>query len=77
MSIDNRPDGKDTAAIRSGKITWPDVTQVAGVTGNPASLRVSINGKAPIRPKLGRNEPCWCGSGKKYKRCHLEEDVRA
>ena len=21
-------------------------------------------------PKLGRNEPCWCGSGKKYKRCH-------
>ena len=21
-------------------------------------------------PKLRRNEPCWCGSGKKYKRCH-------
>lgn len=21
--------------------------------------------------KLGRNEPCWCGSGKKYKKCHL------
>ena len=21
-------------------------------------------------PKLGRNEPCWCGSGKKYKHCH-------
>jgi preprotein translocase subunit SecA len=20
--------------------------------------------------KLGRNEPCWCGSGKKFKRCH-------
>ena len=20
--------------------------------------------------KLGRNKPCWCGSGKKYKRCH-------
>jgi SEC-C motif-containing protein len=19
---------------------------------------------------LGRNDPCWCGSGKKYKRCH-------
>ena len=29
---------------------------------------------APIlntRPRLGRNDPCWCGSGKKYKRCHL------
>ncbi len=21
-------------------------------------------------PKLGRNEPCFCGSGKKYKHCH-------
>jgi hypothetical protein len=20
--------------------------------------------------KLGRNQPCWCGSGKKYKLCH-------
>lgn len=24
------------------------------------------------RRKIGRNEPCWCGSGKKYKRCHLD-----
>lgn len=23
------------------------------------------------RPDLGRNEPCWCGSGRKYKKCHL------
>jgi preprotein translocase subunit SecA len=22
------------------------------------------------REKIGRNEPCWCGSGKKYKFCH-------
>lgn len=21
-------------------------------------------------PKLGRNDPCWCGSGRKYKSCH-------
>jgi preprotein translocase subunit SecA len=19
---------------------------------------------------VGRNDPCWCGSGKKFKRCH-------
>lgn len=24
--------------------------------------------------KIGRNDPCWCGSGKKYKQCHLAED---
>jgi len=21
-------------------------------------------------PKLGRNDPCFCGSGKKFKKCH-------
>ena len=20
--------------------------------------------------KIGRNDPCWCGSGKKFKKCH-------
>ncbi|WP_255603870.1 SEC-C metal-binding domain-containing protein [Oscillochloris sp. ZM17-4] len=28
---------------------------------------------APAR-KPGRNEPCWCGSGRKYKHCHLSAD---
>jgi hypothetical protein len=31
----------------------------------------------PIRntgPKLGRNDRCWCGSGKKYKQCHMRHD---
>lgn len=35
--------------------------------------------QAPVQAKrehvlLGRNDPCWCGSGKKYKNCHLRED---
>jgi len=24
--------------------------------------------------EMSRNAPCWCGSGKKYKQCHYEED---
>jgi len=24
--------------------------------------------------KIGRNDPCWCNSGKKYKYCHLDRD---
>lgn len=31
--------------------------------------------KKVVRP--GRNEPCHCGSGKKYKKCHLDEDEAA
>ena len=27
--------------------------------------------RAEPRPDIGRNEPCWCGSGRKYKKCHL------
>ena len=30
-----------------------------------------VNGNAaPAAPKVGRNDPCPCGSGKKYKKCH-------
>ncbi|MGE0191135.1 MAG: SEC-C domain-containing protein [Planctomycetota bacterium] len=32
----------------------------------------------PSRPdRPGRNDPCWCGSGTKYKRCHLAADEGA
>lgn len=33
---------------------------------------------APVRrvPRPDRNAPCYCGSGKKYKKCHLEADER-
>ena len=36
---------------------------------------LGLEEKKPL-PKLGRNDPCWCGSGKKYKHCHLETDSR-
>ena len=29
------------------------------------------------RVKTGRNDPCPCGSGKKYKKCHQEADEKA
>ena len=41
-----------------------------GEDGGPSGL-------APIvlsKPIPGRNEPCWCGSGEKYKKCHLAAD---
>ena len=34
---------------------------------------------APVRsmPRVGRNDPCPCGSGKKYKQCHMRTDEGA
>jgi preprotein translocase subunit SecA len=27
-------------------------------------------GFTPTGARIGRNDPCWCGSGQKYKKCH-------
>jgi preprotein translocase subunit SecA len=37
--------------------------------GRPAGAG-AIASAQPVPGKIGRNDPCWCGSGKKYKRCH-------
>jgi preprotein translocase subunit SecA len=29
----------------------------------------------PEKRDLGRNDLCWCGSGRKYKRCHMRQDA--
>jgi hypothetical protein len=36
----------------------------------------AFGGNAPEAPavKPGRNDVCWCGSGRKYKKCHYAED---
>ncbi len=40
-----------------------------GVDAKPQTMRKS-------GPELGRNDPCWCGSGKKYKNCHMKSDQK-
>lgn len=32
------------------------------------------SGEAKPERKLSRNDLCWCGSGEKYKHCHMEKD---
>src|SRR3989441_1267015 len=46
-----------------------------GGPGGATATAVNSNGggspsAVPAGTKLGRNDPCWCGSGKKYKKCH-------
>jgi hypothetical protein len=36
-----------------------------------------VDKSQPPKKVLGRNEPCHCGSGKKYKQCHLDKDEAA
>jgi len=32
--------------------------------------KISVKQVKRAEPKLGRNDPCHCGSGKKFKKCH-------
>ncbi|MBI3536780.1 MAG: SEC-C domain-containing protein, partial [Chloroflexi bacterium] len=43
---------------------------------SPKSLPEPMSARVSTAPgALGRNDPCWCGSGKKYKHCHMNSDV--
>ena len=53
--------GADAIAAAGGVST----AAVAG--GGSVSTRPIVNSE---RENIGRNDPCWCGSGKKFKRCH-------
>jgi preprotein translocase subunit SecA len=55
-----------------------DTTGLAGgadeaiVSGESAFNQPSAINHQPLK-KIGRNDPCWCGSGKKWKRCHYPQ----
>jgi preprotein translocase subunit SecA len=40
--------------------------------GGPEPVPEAMDAQQPVRVEKtpGRNEPCYCGSGKKYKMCH-------
>jgi preprotein translocase subunit SecA len=43
-----------------------------GAAAVAAGAATAVGAGQPVRSatKIGRNDPCYCGSGKKYKRCH-------
>jgi preprotein translocase subunit SecA len=42
---------------------------VPGVNGDSASAPPVVQ-QRHVEAEPGRNDPCWCGSGRKYKKCH-------
>ncbi|MBI3748813.1 MAG: SEC-C domain-containing protein [Chloroflexi bacterium] len=46
-------------------------TPVTGQGGNGKGPSSGLRpGYTPSGARIGRNDPCWCGSGAKYKKCH-------
>jgi len=51
----------------------PNASSVPSSTGFQNTTTVNTSSSVSDKKKLGRNDPCWCGSGKKYKKCHLPD----
>src|SRR4030095_5970474 len=44
--------------------------QAPGNGAGDSAPAAAMTGGATVNRKVGRNDPCPCGSGKKYKKCH-------
>ncbi len=70
------------AALRQPAAGIPDPSAVRGLPADPMRGAREVPGDAsvaggsvrqgftPSGTRIGRNEPCWCDSGQKYKKCH-------
>jgi preprotein translocase subunit SecA len=80
-----RPAMASSSATGGGRVTYSGgmVPQGAVAMAAAAGAAVEGNGGGFDEPpmhieqrrvdenqQLGRNDPCWCGSGKKFKKCH-------
>jgi preprotein translocase subunit SecA len=79
----NRYDDVDGGglAYEHESLAGADAIAAAGVGGAVAggAVATALGGGGAVatqqrvtaeRDKIGRNDPCWCGSGKKFKKCH-------
>ena len=62
--------GADAILAAGGGTATVDRRAVGGGGGSvttPVAAKPKVNSELE---NIGRNDPCWCGSGKKYKKCH-------
>jgi preprotein translocase subunit SecA len=82
LAADDPVQGQGSISAALAAATPEEIEQAAavmaadngGVPGTPNRMADDGETQAPIvksdREKIGRNDPCWCESGKKYKFCH-------
>jgi preprotein translocase subunit SecA len=77
--VDAAEKAAEEAAARAAKnVQYHHADYDAALAGEAPAVEPAGGGAAPAAvqtyvregAKIGRNDPCWCGSGKKYKQCH-------
>ena len=74
-----RPSAACLPRPRRRRMRTSSAQRVAKVTGDtvPAATRPSSASLSSRRSRLAANDPCPCGSGKKYKKCCRDKDLAA
>ncbi|MGZ5338610.1 MAG: SEC-C metal-binding domain-containing protein, partial [Thermoleophilaceae bacterium] len=64
--------GRDAITAAAGAAVPAGVAEAAELAADEvaASVPVIETRRLDENEKIGRNDPCWCGSGKKFKKCH-------
>ncbi len=63
--------GRDAIAAAAGAAVPADVAQAGQMAAESVEAPVPVETRRlDDTEKIGRNDPCWCGSGKKFKKCH-------
>ena len=84
LAADDPVQGDGAIAAAFAAATPAEIEEAAAAMGDPggngfqpgAMNNMADDGETQLpivksdREKIGRNEPCWCGSGKKFKLCH-------
>ncbi|MCB0713087.1 MAG: preprotein translocase subunit SecA [Ignavibacteriae bacterium] len=67
----NTTSATSTGVSGDANVSDPNVAAATGQGGgNRQGAGATVTTVVREEPKVGRNDPCWCGSGKKYKHCH-------
>ncbi|MDX2043068.1 MAG: preprotein translocase subunit SecA [Acidobacteriota bacterium] len=67
VTVEQPPEERVQRRPRRGQITFSKANASAAMAGeDEGKPRTVVN----TMPKVGRNDPCYCGSGKKFKKCH-------
>jgi uncharacterized protein YecA (UPF0149 family) len=74
MTSPATPDMASMVMAQPSRSQEPTVRVISAKTGKPIESDDDLVGpshsNAPKVAEAGRNDPCPCGSGKKYKKCH-------
>jgi preprotein translocase subunit SecA len=64
--------GRDAIAAAAGTAIPAEMAAAGELAADEVAGSVPVveTRRLDEHEKLGRNDPCWCGSGKKFKKCH-------